>query len=117
MTTMTVRHREELEQWLIDHEVRLSEAREAAQRNLEARAAWQADQQWYRSQLIAMLADARTEEELRGLGLSDKVVREAGLGASLAEAWRRFDPRHSPPSLAELARGGEPAPGSAPRPP
>jgi hypothetical protein len=93
---MATRRREETEQRLIDHEVRLSEAREAGERFTAARESRrdargrQSDRLWYRRELIAMLRAAQTEDELHELGLSDAVVREARLGDSLAEAWASF---------------------------
>ncbi len=93
---MAQQRREELEQKLIEHEVRLSTAREAGELYVASRAARQderssvADRRWYREQLISMLMEARTEADLEGLGLSDEVVREARLGNSVHEAWSRF---------------------------
>ncbi|WP_420129257.1 hypothetical protein [Longimicrobium sp.] len=90
----------EFEQKLIDHEVRISEAREAGEvfaagrdARLE-RSRSQADRRWYRAELIAMLGAARTERELRELGLSDAVVREARLGDSLLAVWAHFRLAH-----------------------
>lgn len=99
---MAARSREELEQRLIDHEVRLSEARETGQRYTaslklcQASQSGQADRRWYRGELVSMLAAARTEADLHGLGLSDEVVRDARLGKSLREAWERFRPGGAP---------------------
>lgn len=99
---MAARRREELEQRLIDHEVRLSEAREAGQRyaasreSRQERESGQADRRWYRAELVSMLEAARTEAELQGLGINDQVVREARLGDSLLDAWNRFRPGIGP---------------------
>jgi hypothetical protein len=92
----------EFDQKLIDHEVRVSKAREAGEihaagrDSLRERQSSQADRRWYRGELIAMLTAACSEADLHGLGLSDAVVREARLGDSLLEAWTRFRPRHLP---------------------
>jgi hypothetical protein len=91
---------EELEQKLIEHEVRLSKAREAGALYALGREARKdsrssvTDRRWYREQLVSMLIEARTEADLEGLGFSDEVVREARLGNSVHEAWARF---HCPP--------------------
>ncbi|MBW3570500.1 MAG: hypothetical protein KY467_05295 [Gemmatimonadetes bacterium] len=96
---MGANRKDQLEQRLIDHEVRLSEARETGYRYTAARelrrerGSREADRRWYRGELVAMLTAARTERELHGLGLSDQVVREARLGDSLLEAWMRFHPQ------------------------
>lgn len=96
------RSREEVEQRMIDHEVRLTRAREAGQmyvarlRARQERESNEAERQWYRRELISMLRSARTEADLHGLGLSDRVVREARLGGSLLEAWARFCPPPPP---------------------
>lgn len=112
---MTGRGRDEIEQRLIDHEVRLSEAREAAELYAAGRESrqegrlGQADRRWYRAELVSILAGARTEADLHGLGLSDRVVREARLGETLREAWTRFRPRHlAPPREPDRARGAPP---------
>jgi hypothetical protein len=106
---MPAQRREEFEQRLIDHEVRrgrVDEAREQftalRESRWESRSSWE-DWRWYRRELIAMLAAAGTEAELRGLGLSDEVIREARLGATLLEAWARFHlPQFAPsPASAE----------------
>lgn len=97
------RRMEDIQQRMIDHEVRMSEAREigelytASRESRHERQISQADGRWYRGELIAMLTAARSERDLHGLGLSDDVVREARLGDSLAEAWTRFRPQHRPP--------------------
>lgn len=102
---MTTKGREELEQRLIDHEVRLTRAREAGELYAAARDArkekqsGQADRRWYREQLISMLKAARTEADLEGLGLSDEVMREARLGESVHEAWTRFHFLPHPPRI------------------
>ena len=98
---MMSRPSDEMDQRAIDHEVRLTELRERRQRYatsrglLQERESGRADRRWYRRELIAMLTAAQTEADLHGLGLSDDVVREAGLGESLVEAWTRFRP-HRP---------------------
>ncbi|HEX6371899.1 MAG TPA: hypothetical protein VF006_23450 [Longimicrobium sp.] len=108
--SMTAQRREDLDQRLIEHEVRLSKAREAGEQHAAFRDAWEvqqsgrADRQWYRRQLISMLAEARTEADLTGLGLSDEVIREARLGKSVHEAWTRF---HPPPPMNHLAGPAE----------
>ena len=110
---MTARSREETEQRLIDHEVQMSKVRETRQRHAATRESWQvresgrADRRWYRGELITMLAGARTEADLHGLGLSDAMVREARLGDTLAEAWTRFRP--PPPHLTGSGEQGRPA--------
>jgi hypothetical protein len=97
---MTAPRRQEFEQQLIDHEVRVSRVREAGEMYAAGRDERRdsrsslADRRWYRGELISMLAAARTEAELDGLGLSDEVVREAGLGDSLLQAWARYGPAH-----------------------
>lgn len=99
----------EFEQRLIEHEVRLSKAREAGELYVAGRDARQderssvADYRWYRQQLISMLLSARTESELEGLGLSDEVMREARLGNSVHEAWAGFHPPPPPNHLTEPA--------------
>jgi hypothetical protein len=93
---------EEFDQKLIDHEVRVTKAREAGEihaagrDSLAERQNSQADRRWYRGELVAMLTAARSEADLHGLGLSDAVVREARLGDSLLEAWTRFRSRCLP---------------------
>lgn len=95
---MTAQRRKELDQRLIEHEVRLSERREAREEyaaRLKVRhdqLSGHADGRWYRDQLISMLMEARTEADLSGLGLSDEVMREARLGDSVHAAWTRFHP-------------------------
>jgi hypothetical protein len=95
---MTAQRRKELDQRLIEHEVRLSERREAREQYAARVAArydrqsGQGDRRWYRGQLISMLVEARAEADLAGLGLSDEVMREARLGESVHEAWTRFHP-------------------------
>jgi hypothetical protein len=107
----------EFEQRLIEHEVRLSKAREAGERYALGREAredqWSSaeDRRWYREQLISMLIEARTEADLEGLGLSDEVIREARLGDSVHAAWTHFHP--SPNHLTGSADGPVPA---TPRP-
>lgn len=92
-----------MDQRSIDHEVRLTELRERRQQyavsrqSLRERESGRADRRWYRGELIAMLAAARAEADLRGLGLSDDVVREARLADTLTEAWARFGPHFPPP--------------------
>jgi hypothetical protein len=84
------------EQRRIDHEVRLSRAREVVEGYVGGRASREerrssaAENRWFREQVAAMLAGAAREEELAGLGLSDAMVREARLGDSVAEAWARY---------------------------
>ncbi len=96
------RDRGEYEQRLIDHEVRLTESREAIARYLGGRQSREdgrssaAEERWFREQLIAMLAGASSEDDLAGLGLTDELVRKARLGDSLAEAWARH---HHPSPL------------------
>lgn len=101
---MTARRSDAYEQRLIDHEVRRGRTNEAGALFTAGRESRQqlrggaAEREWYRRELIAILADARSEAELHGLGLSDEVVREARLGDTLLEAWARFGPpRHRPP--------------------
>ena len=100
---MTARSKEEMEQRVIDHEVHLSKVRERSQRyaasreSHEVRESGRKDRRWFRGELIAMLAAARTEADLHGLGLSDDLVREVGLGDTLTQAWTRFRP--PPPHL------------------
>lgn len=95
---MNAQRREQLDQRLIEHEVRLSKAREAGELYALRREAredhWSsaADRRWYREQLISMLMAAPTEADLEGLGLSDEVMRDARLGESVHEAWARFHP-------------------------
>lgn len=95
---------QEHEQRLIEHEVRLSNAREAGALYAASRDARQdrrtaaADRRWYRKQLISMLIEAGTEADLEGLGLSDEVMREARLGDTVHAAWTRFHPP-SPPQI------------------
>ena len=108
----------EFQQRMIEHEVRLSEAREAGEEyavrlgdRFDQQSGY-ADRRWYRDQLVSMLMEARTEADLAGLGLSDEVIREARLGESVHEAWTRYHP--PPPQLPGWTSG---APGSsAPRP-
>ena len=110
---MGANRKDRMEQRLIDHEVRLSEARESGYRYAAARDVRrerhgsEADRRWYRGELIAMLTAARSERELHGLGLSDQVVREARLGDSLLEAWTRFRPQpFDPPAPPPSGRSG-----------
>lgn len=118
--TMTARRTNTFEQKLIDHEVRVSEAREIGERHVAGRdvrrerTSSQADRRWYRRELVDMLTAARTEDDLRELGLSDEVVREAGLGDSLMEAWARFrGPHHAPSSPFPAEPAHQPDPASA----
>jgi hypothetical protein len=104
---MDTQRKEQLDQRLIEHEVRISERREAREQYVAGlgvrhdQQSGQADRRWYRGQLISMLMEARTEADLAGLGLSDEAIREARLGESVHTAWTRF---HSSPSyLAEPA--------------
>lgn len=100
---------EEFEQRLIDHEVRRGRVLEARERFVASRERRQelrsrrGGLHWYRRELAAILAAARTEQELHELGLSDEVVREARLGDTLREAWGRF---RLPPTSAERISGG-----------
>jgi type II secretory pathway component PulF len=92
---MASTRREEFEQRLIDHEVRVTRAREAVEQyqgGRQSRAELRtsaAEDRWFREQLITMLAAASTLEDLAGLGLTDELVRTTRLGDSLAEAWAR----------------------------
>lgn len=101
----------QLQQRMIEHEVRLSEKREAGEQytaRLEARFDQQsghADRRWYRDQLVSMLMEARAEADLSGLGLSDEVIREARLGESVHEAWTRFHPPANHPTHPRGAPG------------
>lgn len=91
-------NRDGLEQRIIDHQVRLSGVREAAEAYYASREDRRerrtvfAEKRWERGQVISMLAGAASERELEHLGLSDALIREAGLGDSLAHAWTRFRP-------------------------
>lgn len=106
---------EDREQRIIDHEVRLSRAREAVahtrgkREGRSTRRAAAAEQAWHRENVISMLGSVATEQELQELGLSDDVVQEVGLGDSLLRAWKAF--RRVPP---EGARAETP---TAERPP
>lgn len=92
----TTQNRDEYEQRLIDHEVRISRAREAVAKyqggreSREERRSGAAEERWFRKQLVSMLSGAATVQDLEGLGVSDEVVREARLGESVAEAWARY---------------------------
>lgn len=105
-----------MEQQIIDHEVRLSQASETLawcrgrrQRWSERHAAL-AEQAWYRAEVASMLSSAATQQELQGLGLTDGVVREAGLGRSLVEAWKATHPaRRAGPPLPAPRTGERPA--------
>jgi hypothetical protein len=105
---MAARRTNAFEQKLIDHEIRVSKVREAGELYAASREARRerrsglSDRRWYRDQLISMLMAARTEADLEGLGLSDEVVREAGLGDSLHETWAGF---HSPPDSPDRVTG------------
>lgn len=95
---------EELEQRIIEHEARLSRARETVDDCLARRQARRergqaaAETEWVREQIVSIIAGAADEEELEGLGVSDEVVRELGLGSSLREVWSRYR-RALPPLL------------------
>jgi hypothetical protein len=86
----------ELEQRIIDHEARVTRTQElrafsdgARERRREQRDA-NAEERWLREGMISILRAAESEREVRELGLSDEVIREARLAQSLAEAWQRF---------------------------
>lgn len=103
----------EMEQRMLDHEMRLSRTAElvlryrAARRaRLAARAAWEQDT-WMRREISEMIAAAR-RDELDHLGLTDDVVRELRLGDSVLEAWEKLHP--APFNFAPPPRKpGEPA--------
>jgi hypothetical protein len=104
---MAAPHGKEFEQKVIDHEVRMSKAREVGQVYSDGRdsrtagRSTQADRRWYRAELVGMLREARSEADLRGLGFSDDVVREARLGDTLLDAWARFRLPHHASAPAE----------------
>jgi hypothetical protein len=90
--------KQDLEQRLIDHEVRvawaeaaLARARGARRARKERRVALR-EELWAREQYVAMLRTAASEEELQALGLTDEMMRTAQLGSSLAAVWHRFRP-------------------------
>lgn len=87
-----------LDQSIIDHEVRLGRMEAGLERVRASRQARDetrraaAEARWFREQYVAMLRSAASEEELQGLGLSDEMIREARLGDSLLEAWKALRP-------------------------
>lgn len=100
---------ENREQRIIDHEVRLSRTREivegyAAGRRArgESREAWR-QAAWMRERLAGLIAGASLEE-LDSLGVTDQVVRELRLGASVQAVWRRL--HSSPPPPTQLSPPG-----------
>lgn len=118
---MPGRSRDE-EQRIIDHEVRLSRARESVaqchdrQQRWSDRRAATAEQDWYREEVVSILAAATTEQELQSLGLSNRVIREVGLGESLLKAWRSVHPRNPGSPRRTIRRGERPSGDVAPRP-
>ncbi len=88
-----------LDQRIIDNEVRLSRSRALIEDTFLQRERWadarEAGEEaaWLRGRLAAMIAGA-SGGELEELGLTDDMVREAGLGNSLRDAWERLHPPH-----------------------
>lgn len=96
---------QDLEQRAIDHEVRLARARTVLEAcriarllRMESKEA-RGELLWLREQYFSMLRAAGTEQEVRELGLTDEAVREARLGATVAEAWQRVHRLIPPPQF------------------
>ena len=110
---MTTPSRDDLEQRAIDYEVRLAHARVVQEQSRIARLQRMESKEargellWLREQYFSMLRAAGTEQEVRELGLTDEAVREARLGATVADAWQRVHRFIPPASPLVIGRSAE----------